>query len=157
MSPAEKEEFYHNLFKHHVLNGATYRETAQMLNVNYHTIVDHMKRDKKDGFLAWMKTRHPERFDRDYMVARFMDRSEERRTTAMVELTKDGLTPRDRARMLKEMREEDETQVQLLQDIGVIEREADADLNMPIIFQFGEETPVQAAKIPVKTPAKRKR
>ena len=143
-SASEREAFYAGLFKYHILGGFTYAQCAEKLQVDKSTIVFHCSKYTKNpntgGFLRWLKERHPERFDRDYIVHRFIDRSEDRRQDARSVFAKEGVEVRDQARLIKEMREEDVAQLKLLQDIGVVEASQEAHVQAPVIFMWGAPT-----------------
>ena len=148
-SHAKREELYAGILKHHVLEGLGYRETASVLGVDVSTIVYHtcklQNRPTSAGFIDWMKLRHPERFDRDYIVNRFLDRSEQRRSDAMYEFAKNQDTS-TRLKALKEMREEDSIQLKVLQDVGVVEAKSEQHAQVPVTFTWGVPPPPKDEK-----------
>lgn len=134
-------DLYSGLFKYQILDGMTYGECAKILGVDMSTISFHCTNMKgkpgSGGFIDWLKKRHPERYDRDFIVHRFIDRSEDRRKDARYEYTKDGVDTTDKARLLKEMREEDQAQLKILQNIGVVEAQSEVHVHGPVTFTWG--------------------
>lgn len=108
-------------------------KTSRELGVSINTVKKHMP-----GFREWVKQSMPEEFDPEYMTRRFMHRMNMSRGLIMSDVDKHS-NRMERARMLDIAARHEDRVMNLLQDIGVVEREADSQmLEGRLVFSWGE-------------------
>ena len=140
MTPAKREELYNQLLDCMIIQGMSYRQTSKILGVSHNTIYYHLIENPKyrgsGGFKEWLKKYDPAKYDRDYIIAKFLVRSEDRRTSAYATYAS-AKGDAVKLRALEVMRDEDWNQLKLLQDVGVVESKAENNVNVPVTFSWG--------------------
>lgn len=144
LSSAEREDVFIKLFDMHVVGGMSLSRCAHEIGLHPTTVKNYFRSKTKDNFTDWLKNRQPSRFDRDYVINRFLERSEQRRTYAMGKLTQTNEL-RHQVNLLKEIREEDNDQLRVMQDIGVVEKQAEATMGGVVKFQW-DDTPEKTVR-----------
>lgn len=112
-----EEQLYQGILEYHTYAGKNLSQTARLIGVNRKVLTNHM-----DKYHKWLKKEAGILKDPKQIVNRALARSEDRRSSAYLEQAKDGLSTIDRARLIREMREEESFQVKLLQDVGTLEK-----------------------------------
>ena len=133
LTSVQTEKMYRGLLELHTIQGLSKKSCAQQLGVSEQTINYHFKK-----YMDWLKEQFPEDYDPEYRIKWFIRRREDAATRMRYDaIADDKITARDRAQILKLASDEDDRIVRLLQDSGVLEREAENHLPGEIKIVWG--------------------
>lgn len=124
LNNALREDLYAYLLKHHTTGSMTLQEVADTWpgGITYQGIKAHVSRKAKGKYVDWLKENSKEFYDKEYVIARYLQRREEQRE-ALQKTAQTETDGRVRVQARKAAREEDTAAMSLLQDIGVVPRE----------------------------------